>query len=192
MNEEHTYENVPRAQETLTRKELDEIKKRFLELDKDGNGHLTREELVEALTQKDGDEERPESDIDYMLKILDTDRNGVIGLSEFTDFMAVFVYNMELSEIKIIDMFKRFNDTNDGSDGVSISYEDAKYLWSMITTLKTTFKFEEFKEKLFSREERRKSMKNKMRKLDKILPLFDPNDSGRIEAEEFVKIMTPL
>ena len=171
----------------LTEKEFDEIKQRFSELDKDGNGTLTRTELVEALVSQN--EDRPDTDVDYMLKILDKDGNGTIGFDEFQEFMALFVYNVELSEIKIIEMFKAFD--NDG-DGKSISYDDAKYLWSMITTLKTTFKFEEFRRRSLTNAEKRASIEPKMDKLDKILPLFDLDNDGKIDAEEFVKIMTPF
>ena len=174
----------------LTEKEFDEIKNRFSELDKDGNGTLTRAELVEALQAKN--ENRPDTDIDYMMKILDKDGSGTIGFNEFQEFMALFVYNIELSEIKIIEMFKAFES---GGDAGSISYDDAKYLWSMITTLKTTFMFEEFKGKRgkrLSNQEKRVSMMDRVKKLDKILPLFDTNNDGKIDAEEFVKIMTPF
>ena len=62
----------------------------------------------------------------------------------------------------------------------------------MISTLSTTFKFEEFKGRKLSREEKRTSMIGRLNKLDKMLPFFDTNNDGRIDAEEFVKIMTPF
>ena len=92
-------------------------------------------------------------------------------------------------------MFKSFDNNNnnvDGEDGKGISFEDAKYLWCMITTLKTTFTFKEFEGKDLSTEERRQSMIKKMNKLDQMLPFFDLNHDGKIDAEEFVKIMTPF
>ena len=174
-------------EQELTEKEFNEIRKRFSELDKDGNGTITRTELVEALHEQNKD--RPDTDVDYMLKIMDKDGNGTVGFNEFQEFMAIFVYNIELSEIKIIEMFRDFDHAGDGQ---SITYDDAKYLWSMITTLKTTFKFQDFKGKRLSIKEKRDSMEEKLRKLDKILPLFDINNDGRIDAEEFVKIMTPF
>ena len=176
----------------LTEKEFNEISRRFSELDENKDGEISRKELVDAFQEKKQD--IPEKDIEYMFKILDKNQNGTIGFDEFKEFMSLFVYNIELSEPKVIEMFKAFPEgkETDGDDHKSISYEDAKYLWTMISTLSTTFKFEEFKGRKLSREEKRTSMIGRLNKLDKMLPFFDTNNDGRIDAEEFVKIMTPF
>ena len=119
----------------LTEKEFNEISRRFSELDENKDGEISRKELVDAFQEKKQD--IPEKDIEYMFKILDKNQNGTIGFDEFKEFMSLFVYNIELSEPKVIEMFKSFPDgkETDGDDHKSISYEAVSYTHLTLPTI---------------------------------------------------------
>ena len=70
--------------ETLTSKELAEIKRLFSELDINMDGNLTREEIEKVLVASN--QARPEEQVDHLMMKLDKDKNGVVTFSEFLEF----------------------------------------------------------------------------------------------------------
>lgn len=51
-------------------------------MDTDKNGVLTRDELIEAFTQRYG-EDKAERDVDSLIQAWDIDKNGSIDINEF-------------------------------------------------------------------------------------------------------------
>lgn len=67
----------------MTRKEKEKLTAVFLSLDKNGDGTLTREELMEGYTKLYGDSERARIEVESIMAIADVDNNGTIDYSEF-------------------------------------------------------------------------------------------------------------
>jgi Ca2+-binding EF-hand superfamily protein len=66
---------------TLSEDEVAEIKETFKEMDVDGNGTITSEELKKVM--KEQGEMLPEVLIDVMVAMADTDGDGKINFEEF-------------------------------------------------------------------------------------------------------------
>eukprot|EP00826_Nyctotherus_ovalis_P005621 TRINITY_DN11278_c0_g1_i10.p1 TRINITY_DN11278_c0_g1~~TRINITY_DN11278_c0_g1_i10.p1 ORF type:complete len:225 (-),score=35.72 TRINITY_DN11278_c0_g1_i10:378-1052(-) len=67
----------------MTRKEKDNLTAIFLSLDKNGDGTLTREELMEGYTRLYGSGERVRIEVESLMAVADVDNNGTIDYSEF-------------------------------------------------------------------------------------------------------------
>lgn len=67
----------------MTRKEKDNLTAIFLSLDKNGDGTLTREELMEGYTRLYGSSERAHIEVESLMAVADVDNNGTIDYSEF-------------------------------------------------------------------------------------------------------------
>jgi len=65
----------------MTKKEKDELAQIFLALDKNGDGTLTADELLEGYTKLYGNKERAISEVKYLMESADTDNNGTIDYS---------------------------------------------------------------------------------------------------------------
>lgn len=65
----------------MSEKEKDEMKKIFLTLDKDANGTLSKEELLEGYTQIYGCKERAKLEVKELLSKADSDMSGSIDYS---------------------------------------------------------------------------------------------------------------
>lgn len=76
----------------MTNKEKDSLKEIFMSLDKNGDGTLTQEELLEGYTKLYGSKERAVSEVNYLMNSADIDNNGVIDYSGivFIIFCRVF------------------------------------------------------------------------------------------------------
>lgn len=67
----------------MTKKEKDELSQIFMSLDKNGDGALTHDELLEGYCKLYGNKERAINEVKYLLDVADADNNGVIDYSEF-------------------------------------------------------------------------------------------------------------
>jgi len=67
----------------MTNKEKERLRKIFIALDKDGDGTLTQEELIEGYTKLYGNKERAMVEVNCLMSTADMDGNGVIDYSEF-------------------------------------------------------------------------------------------------------------
>ena len=74
----------------LSGNEFEAIRDDFLCIDKDGDGQLTREEMLELLAGK-------EENLDFMMRLMDADRNGTVEFHEFLEIMAFLNYNKGLN-----------------------------------------------------------------------------------------------
>merc|ERR1712151_60359 len=63
-----------------------QLKQAFQVFDKDGNGSLSKEEMLEAMTSM-GRKFTP-GEMDAFMRAVDQDSNGVIDFDEFKDMMS--------------------------------------------------------------------------------------------------------
>ena len=70
----------------LTEAEIAKIKRQFLELDEDGSGELSVQEIASIL--KDPKLKMSPEDIDHLMKEFDIDGNGTINVCEFLILMS--------------------------------------------------------------------------------------------------------
>ena len=88
--------------------EFETIRDDFVATDKDGDGHITREEMLEVLEGVKDDK------IDYMMKVMDLDCNGSIQFHEFLEIKAFLVYNKGLIEATTRHMFRELDRDGNG------------------------------------------------------------------------------
>jgi len=69
------------ATQLASNKEKDEMAQIFLKLDKDGDGTLSRDELLEGYTKLYGSRERAAAEVDILMKNADVDGSGTIDYS---------------------------------------------------------------------------------------------------------------
>lgn len=67
----------------MSKKEKEELTTIFMALDKDGDGSLTKEELMEGYTKLYGNRERARNEVESLMAVADVDNNGLIDYSEF-------------------------------------------------------------------------------------------------------------
>lgn len=67
----------------MTSKEKENLTKIFVSMDKNGDGTLTKEELLEGYTKLYGNKEKARIEVKTLLANADTDNNGTIDYSEF-------------------------------------------------------------------------------------------------------------
>ena len=72
----------------MASKEKDELKVIFTSLDKNGDGMLTQDELLEGYTRLYGCQERAKAEVSYLMENADADNNGTLDYSEFLLAMA--------------------------------------------------------------------------------------------------------
>jgi len=93
---------------TLSEDEVAEIKETFKEMDVDGNGTITSEELQKVM--KEQGEKLPEAVINVMVAMADTNGDGKIDFEEFLQ-MAITGPPDDITEDQ---MFKIFDKNGDG------------------------------------------------------------------------------
>lgn len=71
------------ASQLMTREEKDKLTAIFMTLDKNGDGSLTKEELLEGYTKLYKNRERARNEVESLMAIADVDNNGLIDYSEF-------------------------------------------------------------------------------------------------------------
>jgi calcium-dependent protein kinase len=72
----------------MTSKEKNDLKEIFTTLDKNGDGMLTQEELIEGYKKFYNSEERAKAEVKYLMENADSDNSGYIDYSEFLMAMA--------------------------------------------------------------------------------------------------------
>ena len=65
----------------MTKKEKEELAEIFTALDKNGDGKLTPDELLEGYTKLYGNKERAEGEVKYLMANADADNSGYIDYS---------------------------------------------------------------------------------------------------------------
>jgi len=102
------------ASQLLGQEEKDYLEKIFKALDKNGDGHLSKEEILEGYEEHFGVPIN-EEEVDRMMKNVDLDGNGVIEYTEFV--MATMNEKNMISNEKLRAAFNMFD--KDGSGTIS-------------------------------------------------------------------------
>lgn len=100
----------------IPEEEIENLKKAFIKMDADGNGVLSKEELVEGVESVPECAIRPE-DWDVIFKLMDTDNSGSIDYTEFiASCMQSYLY---LNESNLQNAFQFFD--KDGNGTITMS-----------------------------------------------------------------------
>jgi calcium-dependent protein kinase len=131
--------------------ELRDAQKIFQALDEDGDGRLSKAELLKGIAQISF---QPKSDVDSILSLLDADHNGTI---EYTEFLMLFFSDSKVLTDKNLHLAFRSMD-KDGSGSISVAElkevlrvkepsEEAweRYMSAIDATGDGTIDYEEFK-----------------------------------------------
>ena len=139
--------------------EFESIRSRFRAVDTDDDGQLTRAELSELFGNNSSDK------VEFIIKLMDLDNNGVIEFHEFLEMTAFLDYKKGISVDKIKQFFRALDE--DGSGTLS-SDEIRKFHKVMLNCdiLNSSMSSDEDVEKLFSK--------------------LDINGDGKIDCEEFL------
>jgi calcium-dependent protein kinase len=180
------------ASRHLTAPQLHELSQAFKAIDKDNNGVISRDEMVEALAQQMKHSKEFESvaadpaKMSGLIASMDADGSGVISYSEF--LAAANDKLMEASLSLCWDAFSTFDTSGDGT----ISVQE-------IETMLHTKELEECF-KMLSNEDCSKTKQELHKALDQVggMPMtarqihkqLDTNCDGRVSFEEFVEALT--
>lgn len=96
----------------IGQEEKEYLEKIFKALDKNGDGHLSKEEILEGYEEHFGIPIN-EEDVDKMMKNVDIDGNGVIEYTEFV--MATMNEKNMVSNEKLQQAFKMFDKDGSGT-----------------------------------------------------------------------------
>ena len=139
--------------------EFEAIRDKFRAVDTDGDGQLTRAELSEHYGNDNSDK------VEFTIKLMDLDNNGVIEFHEFLEITAILDYKKGISVDKLKQFFRALDE--DGSGTLS-SDEIRKFhkVMSNCTIVNSPISSDEEVEKLVSK--------------------LDINGDGKIDCEEFL------
>ncbi len=99
----------------ITGKEKDQLESVFMSLDKDKDGKLGKEELIQGYKEMFGEGYPAEEEVEKIMAHIDIDGNGYIDLTEFV--MATISKKNVLSRERLVAAFNMFD--RDGSGAIS-------------------------------------------------------------------------
>ena len=152
----------------LTREQIDAMKIEFLQLDADGDGKISTEELENVLRSVGGKLKASDSDIKAALKEIDRNGDGIIDLKEYyktgrnkTD--GDLIHRVLVQRSRIRREFTRFDVDSSG----------------FVT-----------KEEFLQVVRERGMYPLSPDRIDELIKEFDVDNDGKIDYEEFVVLMT--
>ena len=143
----------------LTGEEFEKIRNDFVEVDNDGDGRLTKSEIKEYIKEDNNEK------ADFMMKLMDLDRNEVVEFHEFLEMTAFLMYNKGIDQSKLQRMFKALDKDASGflDDGEITQFFNMMYGNIQIPNLPP-------KDDVVA-----------------LVKLVDKNEDGKVNFEEFVK-----
>ena len=144
----------------LTASEFEAIRDRFLTIDQDGDGQLTKEELTEYF----GNDKHEK--VDFTMKLMDLDRNGTVEFHEFLEMVAFLDFNKGITEWKIKQFFRALDADGNGV----LSADELRRFYKVMATcvvLNSNVKTND--------------------EIEKLISSLDSNGDGSIDCEEFIK-----
>ena len=157
----HTMERQGSSAVQLTGEEFEEIRNDFIEIDKDGDGILTNQEIREFLREEN--EDRSDEDIEYMMKIMGFNESTTIQFLEFLELSAFFDYNKSSYKKQVNQMFKAI----DKNDSGFISALEIKRLWHVFANDNTNVPSEQ--------------------EISIIIESLDRNGDGKVNYNDFMR-----
>lgn len=100
------------ATQVMSEEDKGELQKIFTTIDKNGDGKLSREELINGFMSFGEPYSKAVRKVNEIMDSLDTDKNGYIGYSEF--LMALMDKKQMLSRANLIQAFNTFDRNKDG------------------------------------------------------------------------------
>lgn len=150
----------PNPIDDLTEDQIKEIKEAFALFDRDGDGHITPNEI--GIVMRSLGQNPTEADLHDLMEEVDTDKSGNLDFSEFLAMMKRKYKQMEDTQESVKEAFKMFDKDGDGF----ITADELKYVMTNLG------------EKLTEQE------------ADEMLREADTNGDGVINYEEFIVMMT--
>ncbi|CAD8066872.1 unnamed protein product [Paramecium sonneborni] len=92
------------ATQIITQQEQDELNKTFKAIDKNGDGKLSRQELIDGYTQVTNNQELAIIQVDHIMELVDINRSGEVDFTEF--LIAAMNQEKFLSVQKMEQAFK--------------------------------------------------------------------------------------
>jgi len=99
------------ATQLASNKEKEDLAQIFIKLDKNGDGSLSREELLEGYTKLYGNKDRAAAEVNILMQNADVDGSGTIDYSEF--LLAASNKNSLLSKANVKQAFDLFDIVRD-------------------------------------------------------------------------------
>ena len=140
--------------------EFEAIRDKFLAIDTDGDGQLTRAELSEHFGNGKSDK------VEFTIKLMDLDNNGVIEFHEFLEMVAFMDYKKGISVDKIKQFFRALDEDGNGT----LSADEIRKFHGVMSTCTL------LNSPMSSDEE-----------VEKLVAKLDINGDGKIDCEEFIK-----
>merc|ERR1712018_527673 len=144
----------------LASAEFEKIKDIFRTIDDDGDEKLTKEELTNYFG-KDKHEK-----VDFILKLMDLDRNGTVEFHEFLEMVAFLDFNKGIKEWKIKQFFRALDADGNGV----LSADEIRRFYKVME------KCAVLNSKVPSNDE-----------IEKLISSLDSDGDGKIDCEEFIK-----
>ena len=99
------------ASQTITHEEIRQLKQDFIHLDKNGDGSISRSELLEQYIRT-LDEDEARATVEKVMKEVDTNKNGKI---DYTEFLAACMNYSKIASKKNLEAaFKMFDKDSSG------------------------------------------------------------------------------
>merc|ERR1712018_743404 len=140
----------------LTSDEFASIRDQFCLIDEDGDGRLTKEEMVKLV--KDGKGEQ----LDFMMKLMDADESGTVEFNEFLEIMAFLHFNKGLNTRTAGQFFRALDKDGDGY----LTADELGEFYKMVG---------EANEGGPSKEE-----------IEKLIQTLDKDGDGKVDLQEFM------
>lgn len=155
---------MERAVERLTEEDFVKLKESFLQLDKNGDGKITRAELASSLGKQL--QNCTKEDVDPYMSVLDLNKDRSINFFEFVPMMALFRGDEgQRSQVDAKQIFKVVRKDSDGC----VTLGEMKRVW-----------------KLFIQP----NIVGSSVEADKPVEHIDSNKDGKIDQKEFIDHLT--
>ena len=106
-------QNLAANKALVTEDKIDQMKRAFKSYDKDGNGVLDRDEIIDLLSnhfKEQGIKKKPTSeDVDQFFATLDDDHSGEIEFEEFKDFLIMTMQKNLMKPLREILLLNGIN-----------------------------------------------------------------------------------
>ena len=138
--------------------EFEAIKEDFLIIDKDGDGQISRNEMLELL----GDEKV--ECLEFMMTLMDTNDKGTVCFTEFLDIMAFLIYNKGITIRIATQFFRAMDKDNDGA----LDVDEIKTFYDITGNCQ------------------QKANNPTTSELDQLVESLDTDHDGKLDFEEFL------